>query len=66
MPDQTVRAVATHILSLGDVEVAEFIRSEVSHKRLSFKLHLLNDATAQGSAESRKLARQAIERLGFV
>ncbi|MBY6049394.1 hypothetical protein [Vannielia litorea] len=66
MPDQSVQAVAKHILSLGDVEVADFIRCEVSHKRLSSKLHLLNDGVRRGNSDSRELALQAIERLGFV
>ncbi|QDC08085.1 hypothetical protein FHY55_01980 [Oceanicola sp. D3] len=66
MQDQSVQGVAEQILSLRDLEVADFIRSEVSQKRLSAKLHLLNDGTRQGSADSRKMARQAIERLGFL
>ncbi|MCO6384067.1 MAG: hypothetical protein JXQ91_06235 [Vannielia sp.] len=66
MPDKSVEAVAQHILSLGDMEVADFIRTEVSKKRLSGKLHLLNDGASHGSDDSRQLARQAIERLGFL
>ncbi|MBS8225377.1 hypothetical protein [Vannielia litorea] len=66
MQDQSVQSVAEQILSLRDIEVADFIRSEVSHKRLSAKLHLLNDGARQGSDDSRRLAREAIERLGFL
>ncbi len=66
MQEQSMQAVAEQIMALRDVEVAEFIRSEVSQKRLSSKLHLLNDGTRSGSPDSRALARQAIERLGFL
>lgn len=66
MQDQSTAALAEQILALRDAEVADFIRLEVAHKRLSGKLHLLNDASRSGPPDSRDLARQAIARLGFL
>ena len=66
MQEQSVQRVAEQILSLRDAEVSDFIRSEVSMKQLSRKLSLLNNGMRNGNGDSRRMAREAIKRLGFL
>lgn len=65
MPMKTVVPAAT-ILELSEREIPDFIRAQAASKSFSETMRVLNRQAESTDLESRAMALQALNRLGFI